>query len=210
MSDEQEERAAKRFEFASGLTLAILAAVTAVNDLGAGKYGDDEIMGHNERAAAFEWYQSKSIKQTVIEQQKDMLQALLDAGAIAPAATATITERTSKLDVEISRYKKEKKEIMEGSKAVGPEGQVLEKNGEKGQIIGANEWDHTLDILGPSGDLYDLATLWLQLSLVVGAMSLVLQQVRMKWAFYAGMVAMGGVGLYYSVQAWQMAMSAGG
>ena len=112
MSDEQEERSAKRFEFASGLTLAILAAVTAVNDLGGGKYGDDEIMGHNERSAAFEWYQSKSIKQTVIEQQKDMLQALLDAGAISADATPTIQARTAKLDEEISRYKKEKKEIL--------------------------------------------------------------------------------------------------
>ncbi|MBL8431496.1 MAG: DUF4337 family protein, partial [Dechloromonas sp.] len=59
MSDESEK--SSTFEMICGLTLAILAAVLAITDLGAGKYGDDEIIAHNQKANAFEWYQAKGI-----------------------------------------------------------------------------------------------------------------------------------------------------
>jgi hypothetical protein len=48
-SPPEEEAAGRRFELISGLTLAVLAAVLAVVDLGGGKYGDDEIIGTNEK-----------------------------------------------------------------------------------------------------------------------------------------------------------------
>lgn len=201
----QEEAADRRFELMSGLTLAVLAAALAVTDLGGGTYGDDEIIGTNEKASAYAWYQSKSVKQSLIEQEQGLLRALSEAGVITEQAQAPIAAHITALDVEVQRYKVEKKEILEGSAAVGPSGQVLEKDGQKGQIVGALELEAQLATLGAAGDKFDLATLWLQLSLVLGAMALVLQNDRLKWAFYGSMVLTGALGSIYSVLAFRIA-----
>lgn len=204
MSDDADETQSKRFEMTSGLTLAVLAAVLAIVDLGGGKYGDDEIIGTNEKANAYSWYQSKSLKQTVVEQQKSTLEALVAAGAVTPEARGAVDGLITGMDQEINRYKAEKKEILEGSAAVGAEGQVLEKDGQKGQIIGAHEWEAKLAVLGEAGDVFDLSTLFLQLSMVLGAIGLVLDLDKLKWAFYAATVLSGAVGSYYGYQAFQI------
>ncbi len=199
--DEKQEQQSKRYEMLSGLTLAVLAAVLAITDLGGGKFGDDEIIGTNEKSSAYAWYQSKSTKQTVLEQQQLLLQALDTAGSISPEARPAVTAQLAELDTEINRYKAEKKEILEGSAAVGPSGQVLEKDGKLGEIVGAKEWEAKLAVLGEAGDVFDLSTLFLQLCLVLGAVGLVLQAPTMRWLFYGAMVLCGAIGAFYSVQA---------
>ncbi|MDP2315746.1 MAG: DUF4337 family protein [Pseudomonadota bacterium] len=199
----------RRFEFLAGLTLAVFAAVLAVVDLGGGKYGDDEIIGTNEKASLYQWYQSKSIKQSLVEQQQGLLTALLDAGAVAPSGVETIRAEIGAADTEVKRYDAEKKELLLGSAAVGPEGQVLEVDGQKGQIVGTKPWEVTLATLGAAGDKFDLSTLWLQLCLVLGAVSLVLQEQRLKNVFYGAMVVGGVVGTVYGVLAFQVAMTLG-
>lgn len=206
--EKQEEEAGKRYEMLSGLTLAVLAAVLAVTDLGGGKYGDDEIIGTNEKSSAYAWYQSKSMKQIVLEQQQSLLNALKAAGSITPEALPVVDAQIASLDADITRYKAEKREIMEGSAAVGKEGQVLDKDGQLGQITGAKEWEAQLAVLGKAGDVFDLSTLYLQLCLVLGAVGLVLQDQRMRWIFYGAMVLCGVVGSVYSVQAFQIATGA--
>ena len=207
MSEETpEEEKARHFELMSGLTLAFLAAVLAVTDLGGGKYGDDEIIGTNEKASAYSWYQSKSIKQSLIEQEQGLLRALDSAGALTPEAREPVAQHIASLDAEVQRYKAEKKEILEGSAALGVEGQVLEKDGQKGQIIGAKEWEAQLATLGAAGDKFDLSTLWLQLSLVLGAVALVLHEARLKWGFYLAMVATGVIGGVFSVLAFSIVL----
>lgn len=204
-----DDAGARRFELVAGLTLAVFAAVLAVVDLGGGKYGDDEIIGTNEKASLYQWYQSKSIKQSVAEQQGSLLTALLEAGAVAPAGEAAIRAQIEKANAEVARYDAEKKEILNGSEAVGPSGQVLEVDGVKGKIVGTKGWEATLATLGASGDQFDMSTLWLQLSLVLGAVSLVLQAPRLKNIFYGAMVVGGVLGTVYGVIAFQIAMSMG-
>lgn len=199
----------RRFELVAGLTLAVFAAVLAVVDLGGGKYGDDEIIGTNEKASLYQWYQSKSIKQSIVEQQQGLLTALLDAGAVAPAGIDAVRAQIAAADAEVKRYDAEKHEILLGSAAVGPAGQVLDVDGEKGSIVGTEPWEATLATLGAAGDKFDLSTLWLQLSLVLGAVSLVLQAPRLKSTFYAAMVVGGLVGTVYGVLAFQVAMTLG-
>ena len=198
----------ERFELVSGLTLALLAALTALNDLQAGKYGEDEIMGHNQRASAYAWYQSKSIKETAVTQELSLLNSLLAAGALAPEVKPSMEKRTAALQGEVERYKAEKNEILRGSAAVGAVGQVLtDKNGNKGNIVGAQEWEEKLAVLETSGDLFDCATLWLQLSLVCGAISLVLKRPDLKKGFYIAMILLGILGAFYSLRGWNLAVT---
>lgn len=203
------EKRAQHFELLSGVTLAFFAAVLAITDLGGGKYGDDEIIGTNEKSSMYQWYQSKSVKQSLVEGQRDMLQSLIDSKAIEKKYSASITIHIKKLNEEIDRYKKEKKELMLGSAAVGKDNWMQEVDGEKGKIVGAKEWEKKVEILGKAGDVFDLSVLWLQLCLVIGAISLVLKNPRLKWVFYGLMVGGGGIGIFFSVRAFLIAFSAG-
>jgi hypothetical protein len=201
--------AEKRFELMCGLTLAFFAAILAITDLGGSKYGDDEIMASNAKSNAYAWYQSKSIRQNLSEGQRDLLTSLVESGTIRSEHLESIRNFNVKLDQEIDRYKKEKKEILMGSTGVGKENWVQDVDGEMGKVTGAKEWEQKLDVLGRAGDVFDLSLLFLQLCLVLGAVSLVLQQKKMKWAFYGAMVLLGTVGLAYSIQAFSLALTLG-
>jgi hypothetical protein len=208
-SNSGQTSAEKRFELMCGLTLAFFAAILAITDLGGSKYGDDEIMASNAKSNAYAWYQSKSIRQNLSEGQRDLLTSLVESGTIRSEHLESIRNFNVKLDQEIDRYKKEKNEILMGSTAVGKENWVQDVDGELGKVTGAKEWEQKLDVLGRAGDVFDLSLLFLQLCLVLGAVSLVLQQKKMKWAFYGAMVLLGMVGLAYSIQAFSLALTLG-
>jgi hypothetical protein len=190
-----------------GLTIALFAAVLAVVDLGGGKYGDDEIIGTNEKANLYQWYQSKSIKQSVIEQEAQLLSSLLSAGAVTAQGTATLQQQLQQARASIARYDLEKREILLGSEAVGPAGQVLVVDGDKGAIVGTKVWERTLKQLATAGDQFDLATLWLQLALVFGAISLIINSDKLKASFYYALVIGSLVGTGFGIQAFHTAMA---
>lgn len=205
MSEEDNSEKSSGFEMICGLTLAVLAAMLAVTDLGAGKYGDDEIIAHNQKANAFQWYQAKGIKQSLVEGQRDMIRIMLDAGVVAAENRDKMGSMVAGLDAEIGRYKKERKEIMLGSRGVGKENWVLDEGGELGQVKGAREWEAETVTLGAVGDTFDIATFFLQICLVMGAISLIIKGRRMRNSFYGLMVLLGGVGSAYSVMAFMQA-----
>ena len=203
--DEKGDGQSSTFEMICGLTLAVLAAILAITDLGAGKYGADEIIAHNQKANAFDWYQAKGIKESLVEGQRDMLQLLIDAGVVAVDNQERMSGLLSSLNQEIDRYQKEKKEILQGSSAVGEGNWVLEQDGERGRIKGAKEWEAEAEALGVVGDTFDLATLFLQICLVTGAISLLLKGERLRNTFYGLTIGLGAVGSYFSVLAFSQA-----
>ncbi|HSF41421.1 MAG TPA: DUF4337 domain-containing protein [Thermoanaerobaculia bacterium] len=202
--DEPEEKG-KRFEALCGILIALFAAVLAVTDLGAGKFGDDELIAHNEKNNAYLWYQSKGIKETLVEGQRDTLQSLVDAGSIRPEQLAAVQGLIGKLDSKVLRYGKEKKEILLGSTAVGQEGWAQDVDGEMGKVRGAKEWETEAMALGGVGDVFDYSTLFLQICLVLGAISLVVQGGTTRRTFFLGMIGLGVVGAVFSALAFYQA-----
>ena len=205
--NQSTDETGNRLERKIGLTLALFAAVLAVVDLGGGKFGDDEIIGTNEKANLYQWYQSKSIKQSIIEQEVQLLTGLVEAGAVTAQGQGAITKQLAIAKQAVQRYEKEKREILLGSKAVGPKAQVLEVSGAKGQIIGTKPWQQKLDTLGLAGDKFDIATLWLQIALVFGAISLILNSEKLKASFYYALVIGSLIGTGFGIQAFQIASS---
>lgn len=197
MSDENNN-----FEVRCGVVIAVFAAIMSVSDLVAGKYGDDEIIGTNDKAAAYMWYQSKSIKETLVEGEKSLLESLKEAGAVNPQAVAGLDKHIADLNRKILRYKKEKNEILKGSQTVGPENWVQDLNGELRKIIGAQELESHLASLAQAGDRFDTASLFFQICLVLGAMSLVLKKEKLQSIFFSGMCLLGTVGTGLSVWAY--------
>lgn len=189
---------AKRYEVSFGLALSVFAAVLALNELAGGKYGDDELRLASERTSAYLWYQSKGIKESLAEGQRDLLKALITGGAIRAEQAAGVESRVHEIETDLTRYRKEKKEILLGSSKVGRENWAQDVEGKLGQVTGVKELETQLEVLGAAGDRFDLATLFLQICLVLGAVGLIVSQPRIKRIFLGAMVAMGSVGLLCS------------
>lgn len=204
-AEAESEEKGKRFEALCGILIALFAAVLAVTDLGAGKFGDDELIAHNEKNNAYLWYQSKGIKETLVEGQRDTLQSLVAAGSIRPEQLPAVQGLIAKLDGKVERYGKEKKEILLGSTAVGQEGWAQDVDGEMGKVRGAKEWESEAMALGGVGDVFDYSTLFLQICLVLGAISLVVQTGTTRRTFFLGMIGLGVVGAVFSALAFYQA-----
>ncbi len=110
--DAAGQQPGSRFELLCGVTIAILAALLAINELGSGKFGGDEIAARNEATKAYSWYGSKSLKENLAEGQRDLLLALRAAGAIAPEKNSAVQGTLDRLDGEMDRYSREKQEIL--------------------------------------------------------------------------------------------------
>jgi hypothetical protein len=198
---EATESTSKWFEVAFGIGIAVFAAALGVNDLFAGKYGDDELRLATEKASAYLWYQSKGIKETLYEGQRDLISALVQGQVIAPAQATQTEAIVAKLGKDVDRYTREKKEIMLGSAAVGKDNWAQEVDGKLGQVTGIKDMERQLDVLGAAGDRYDMATLFLQLCLVIGAVGILIKQVPMKRIFFGAMLVLGIVGVVFSALA---------
>jgi Domain of unknown function (DUF4337) len=206
---EETKDGKRHFETWCGLVIALFAAVLAITDLGAGKYGDDELIAHNEKGSAYLWYQSKGIKETLVEGQRDTLKALVEAGSIKPEQLPAIAKMVQSLDADAARYGKEKKEILLGSKTVGQESWAQDVGGEMGKVVGAQEWQAKADVLNDVGDVFDYSTLFLQICLVMGAMSLILQDAKLGRTFFTAMIVLGLIGAGFAVMAFLQAGAVG-
>lgn len=209
-SQADDESRGERWEILFGIILAIFAAVLAVCDLGAGKFGDDEKLAANDKASAYLWYQSKGIKQTLVEGQANFMDSMLNSGAVDKAQQAAVAAEVARLRSKVERYEKEKTEILEGSAKVGKENWAQpDEKGELGHITGAREYEHKAAALGNVGDIYDQGTLFLQLCLVMGAIGIISRNENVKRVFFGTMVVLGLTGSWYTWQAWQAAWAVG-
>lgn len=199
----------KNLELFIALLIAIFAAVLSINDLGGGRYGDDEMIAHKETAAMYEWSQAKNIKSMLCANQLESLSTLELTNTIKAGKESVIDSIKISHIKDIDRYKKEIKEIRNGSANIDKAEWILkdEKTGELGKIIGASEWKAEAEKLGEAGDKFDLASLFLQISIVFGAISLVIQKNSSRKNFLYLMIGMGVVGTYFMVHAYSIAMA---
>lgn len=183
-----------KYEILCSIFLSIFAAILAVNNLLANKFGEDEIIAQNQSANAYQWYNSKSIKKTILENQRNLLSILLRSGSISGKNTKVFEQQIVFFNEEIVRYNKEKKEILLGSQHVGKENWTQTIDGKLGHIFGAKEWDKKAALLNEQGDFHDVSTLLLQISLVICAIILVLHTDKIKKILFSIMLVFGGIG----------------
>ena len=140
-----------------------------------------------------------------MEAQHDLVKTLVDGGVVKNAEVEDMKTFEIKLEKKLEKYRKEKNEILKGSAKIPQAEWVQEKDGKKGNIIGAEEWTEKADKLGAAGDVFDLSGLFMQICLVLGAVALVMKNGKLRWAFFLMMLILGTVGLIYGWNAYQMA-----
>ena len=199
----------KNLELFIALLIAIFVAVLSINDLGGGRFGDDEMIAHKESVAMYEWSQAKSIKSILCQNQLQSLTTLEITNTIKEGHEKIVDSIKNSQIKDIERYKKEIEEIRNGSANINKKDWVLkdEKTKELGTIIGASEWKNKAEKLGEAGDKFDLASLFLQICIVFGAISLVIQKTSTRKMFLYLMIGMGFVGTYFMFHAYTIAMA---
>jgi hypothetical protein len=197
-----------RFEMKCGIVIAIFAAVMAVSDMFAGKYGEDEIKYINEKSSSYMWYQAKSIRETVVEGQRDLINTLVEGQLVKGEMVEKLNKHNQILSQDVLKYKKEKKEILLGSNKVGKENWAQDIDGKLGQVTGALEYQEKIEILGKAGDQFDFSNLFFQMCLVMGAISLVLKKEKLQTIFFYVMVSLGSIASVFSIIAYSIASKA--
>jgi len=198
----------RRFESISGVILAIFAAFLAIANLGGSKFDSDKITGTNEKTNVYAWYQAKSLKQNMLENQRDFISILLKADVINRESVPSLDTMLKTLTKQISEYDKEKNELLLGSKKVGKDNWVQEINGSYGKVVGAIEWETKIQQLGQAGSKFDISILFLEICLVIGAISLIMHNERLRITFISMMIALGLIGTAYGIQAFMLAITA--
>ena len=115
------------------LIIAIFASVLAINDLMADNVASLQLKLGNQRNDAFQWFQSKGIKEIVVRGQHDLLKVLVDSGSISENKREVLDAHLDKLAKKAKKYKSEKKEILLGSEKVGKEKLIQDIDGELGR-----------------------------------------------------------------------------
>jgi Domain of unknown function (DUF4337) len=206
MSEEKEEKDNKKLETATGFLLALFAAILAIVGILSDKAGDDEKEALSEKNNAYQWYQSKSIKQTLTENELNLFNAMSLNGDVTEKESSVLDSIKTKLKKKISKYIKDKDEIMRGSKKVGKENWSQEdEQGNLGNIMGVDDWKEVGEKLGDAGDQYDKSNMFLQLCLVLGAICLITPSDGTKKGFMIGMILLGISGTGFAIYAHNLA-----
>lgn len=196
----QRSSSEDRFEVICGVLLAIFAAILAWADVGGSNVAEDRSLSSDSQTSAYAWYQSKGIKQALAEGQRDTLAGLLIAGSFTAAQAPGVTVQLKDLDAQIKRYDKEKAEILKGSQAVGKENWTQDVAGEMGKIIGADEYKARVEQLNAIDNIYDNAGLFMQLCLVMGALSLVFKFMPLRLSFLGASILLGAYGFFQAIR----------
>jgi hypothetical protein len=192
-----ERKSSLSWEMIYGITLAVAAAILGVGDLMGGNADNTQIALINEKSAAYQWYQSKSIKETLIESQRDLMQSFLDVGIVQSDKVGLVNDQLTQLTKKVDRYGKEKREILLGSATVGKEHWVQDIKGKLGEVVGAEEYAAKIEAAGEAADRFDMSGLLLQLCLVMGAIGLLISEEKFKRSIYFVLLGLLVGGIFY-------------
>lgn len=211
MSEEKiEEEKPKKFEIICGIIIAAFAVMLSISNMGGGNVVSSMLISYTEKSNAYQWFTAKGIKQNLAEGQVDTLKSLLLAGTIQEKQVKAIKVLIESLEKDVTRYKKEKKEILVGSAKVGKDNWIQDVEGKLGEVIGAKEWEERGKILGVAQDTFDLSSLFLQICMVIGAVSLILHREKLKWIFLTASIIIGTIGVGIMLYAYKLFYAAGG
>lgn len=157
-----------KFVSLSMICLAVLAAVATQRGAGYSsatmKQLNEATFNQAEASDQWAYYQAKGIKQSILEQERDRLNAL---GTPEPKTLVALTDR-------IARYEKEKKDIT-------AEAKKLEAKRDEARAAATHAAD--------AGREMGLATTIFQIAIALGGICLV---VKKRWLWYCSMTAGAG------------------
>jgi hypothetical protein len=193
-------RASERIEALGGILIAFFASLLAISQLVGSNVEDDRKRAEIQHLEMFNWYQSKSVKQSLQESHLASVKLLLITGRTSGTERAYADSLVAGLNAEIARYGREKKEILIGSRSTPREQWAQDVDGVLGRIVGVKEWEKEAARLSHAESQFDVSTLFFQVCLVLGAVCVIIyDNPKMQRAFVYGMLTCGGLGVVFAI-----------
>jgi hypothetical protein len=187
-------KASEKWEGIAGILIAFFASMMAITEVVSSNVEMDRNQAEVRRIEMSNWYQSKSIKQGLQENQYDIIKITRFDNAEEKELLL------SKIKKEIDRYKAEKNEIFKGSKSLKKEQWVQDKDGVMGVIVGVKEYENQVENLDRITPIFDISKVFFQICLVLGAVSIIIiDNPRLQKSMVALMVILGIIGIILSL-----------
>ncbi|SKB79112.1 DUF4337 domain-containing protein [Maribacter arcticus] len=166
--------ASERAEAIGGVLIALFAALMAISQMVNGELEEEMMIAHNNVVSYSNWYQSKSIKESLKESELDYLTALISSGIVTDEKVQVIEDKIASVQKNIDKYNAEKTEILNGSAFVGKENWTQDIEGEIGVIIGVKEWQQLAATYDYATKKFDYGMLFFQICIVLGAVCIII------------------------------------
>tara|TARA_R110000868_G_scaffold118524_7_gene314288 strand:- start:6192 stop:6836 length:645 start_codon:yes stop_codon:yes gene_type:complete len=198
--------ASERAEAIGGVLIALFAALMAISQMVNGELEEEMMIAHNNVVSYSNWYQSKSIKESLKESELDYLKALIESGIVTEEKKPVIEQKIAEVGEKIIKYESEKTEILLGSKLVGKENWVQDIEGEMGIITGVKEWERLTKSYDYATKRFDYALLFFQICIVLGAVCIIIyDNPRLQKGLIGLMIIFGITGASLSIYGYLLA-----
>ncbi|MDI1352254.1 MAG: DUF4337 family protein [bacterium] len=188
-----------KFQLICAGIMALFAAMGVLSSTYSGITATDWLNSSQVAAQTYAWYQAKSIKETIMEGQRNFALSLKKNMVTNPEQTKAINDFVAQTNKQIERINNDKNEILKGSNNIDKSKWSQDVNGKFGQIVGAKELDATTQLYSNSSDYFTYATVYIQLALVLGALALIISECIPRHLFFMVMVGLGLYGSYLAL-----------
>ncbi len=198
--------ASERAEAIGGVLIAFFAALMAISQMVNGELEEEMMIAHNKVVNYSSWYQSKSIKESLMESELDYLQTLISTGLVPDDKQSVVLSKITETKSNIKKYGSEKIEILIGSANIPKQEWAQDLDGEMGKIVGVKEWERLADEYDTATKKFDLGMLFFQISIVLGAVCIIIyDNPKLQKAFIVLMIVFGIVGIFMSTYGYMLA-----
>ncbi len=198
--------ASENAEAIGGVLIAFFAALMAIAQMVNGELEEEMMIAHNKVANYSSWYQSKSIKESLNENELNYLETLMDAGLVSLENKGIVASKIMETKAKIKKYGDEKAEILIGSSNIPKEEWTQDLDGQMGAIIGVKEWETLANEYDIATHKFDIGMLFFQISIVLGAICIIIyDNPKFQKGFIVLMVVCGIFGLIMSIYGYSLA-----
>jgi len=189
-----------------GILIAVFAVLMAIAELVNSNLEESMMISHNQFVNYSNWYQSKSVKQSLKESELDYLNVLMESGIIPKNKIGHINSKIVETKTLVLKYEAEKTEILVGSSTVPREHWSQDLDGEMGKIVGINEWEKLTQDYKSATQKFDMGKLFFQICIVLGAVCIIVHEnKKLQKNFIYLMAIFGAIGIISSTYGFLLA-----
>ncbi len=165
-----------KIENRGGVIIIIIIALLAIMKVIHGKLQEEIAIANFKHVAYSSWYNAKSIKQVLKENQRDFLVSLLKTDIVNKEKTAEIRFEINRASAQAYKYEEEKTEILLGSASIPNSAWSQDLDGELGKIIGLKKTEEISQTYSKLAAKIEIGILFLQISIVFGVLGLIISE----------------------------------
>ncbi|WP_411032007.1 DUF4337 family protein [Spongiimicrobium sp. 3-5] len=195
----------KRLKLISGVLIVLFAALMAIAEMVSSTLEENRLIAHNKHTSYTDWYQAKSIKQVLKENELNYLESILSTLSVT-ADPDPIKEKIKETKKLILKYNAEKTEILMGSANIPKDYWVQDLDGEMGKIVGLREWEVLTTGYERAVRKFGLGIVFFQICIVLGAVCLIItDSPKLQRGFIFSMICFGLIGVAIFGYGWTLA-----